>query len=87
MINLQLERFRCPQDGSPLALADEGVLARLNQAIEAGNLQNGAGQSLTAPICAGLIRAEADLLYPIVDKIPVLLAGEAISLDQLSYSE
>ncbi len=87
MTHLSLERFRCPQNGSPLALADEGVLARVNQAIEAGNLQNGAGQSLTTPISAGLLRAQADLLYPIVDKIPVLLAGEAISLDQLSHSE
>ena len=86
MLHLNLERFRCPQDGSPLALADAAVLAQLNQAIEAGNLQNGAGQSLTVPISAGLLRAQADLLYPIVDKIPVLLAGEAISLDQLPHS-
>ena len=87
MPHLSLERFRCPQNGSPLSLADDSVLASVNQAIEAGNMQNGAGQLLTTPISAGLLRGQADLLYPIIDKIPVLLAGEAISLDQLPHSE
>lgn len=62
-----LEILRCPATRQPLAMAPAEVLARVN-----------AGRS--EPILAGLVRADGKMLYPIRDRIPVLLVDEAISL-------
>ncbi|MGD0901195.1 MAG: Trm112 family protein [Thermoguttaceae bacterium] len=78
-----LETLVCPQDRTPLRLADAQLMARLNRAIGAGRITNAAGRCVEDSIEGGLIRRACDLLYPIVDDIPVLLAEEAISLDQL----
>lgn len=73
----------CPQDHTPLAMADSRLLAKMNRAIAAGRVANCAGQSVTQPITAGLVRSDKTLLYPIVDDIPVLLVDEAIALNQI----
>ena len=78
-----LDVLVCPKDRVPLALADEQLVAKVNRAIEAGRIKNLAGQSVGEPIQGGLVRDDATLLYPIVDDIPVLLADEAIPLEQL----
>lgn len=73
----------CPTDHSPLSIAGEQLIARLNRAIAAGGVKNQAGRPVERPIEGGLLRADETLLYPIVDDIPVLLPDEAISLAQL----
>ncbi|MEN6451244.1 MAG: hypothetical protein ABFC96_12195 [Thermoguttaceae bacterium] len=73
----------CPQDRTPLAIADEQLLARLNRAVAAGGVKNQAGRLVERSLDAGLVRADKTLLYPIVDDIPILLADEAIPLEQL----
>jgi uncharacterized protein YbaR (Trm112 family) len=78
-----LETLVCPQDHTPLRLADTQFMARLNRAIAGGRITNAAGRCVEDSIEGGLIRQDFTLLYPIVDDIPVLLAEEAISLDQL----
>ena len=78
-----LAMLRCPNDRSTLRLADTALVARLNVAIAANRLQNQAGAPVERPIDGGLIRAAGDLLYPIVDQIPVMLYDEAIPLAQL----
>ncbi len=84
MIDLQLlEILRCPQDHSELLLADAPLIARVNKQINAGTLVTVGGQPLKKPIDGGLVRAAGDLMYPIVGGIPVMLADEAINLDQL----
>jgi uncharacterized protein YbaR (Trm112 family) len=84
MIDRQfLETLVCPQDHTPLCLADAQFMAKLNRAIAAGRITNAAGHGVEDSIDGGLIRQACDLLYPIVDDIPVLLADEAIRLDQL----
>ncbi len=81
-----LDLLVCPVDRTPLRLADDALVARLNEAIQAGRVRNRIGQPVEKPIEGGLVRADNTLLYPIVDEIPVLLADEAILLDQLDPS-
>jgi len=78
-----LEILVCPEDRTPLRLADDRLLARLNKAIVAGQVENRAGQPVEKPLKCALVRQDDTLLYPVVDDIPVLLVDEAISLDQL----
>ena len=63
------------------------VLKQVNNAIRAGWLVNRGGRRIEVLIDGGLIRAEGDLLYPIIDDIPVLLRDEAISMNELGSSE
>jgi uncharacterized protein YbaR (Trm112 family) len=78
--------LRCPVDHSVLSEADANLVARLNAAIRAKRLRNHGGQLVETAIEGGLIRAGGDLLYPIVDQIPVMLHDDAIPLDQLNVA-
>lgn len=81
-----LDLLVCPLDRTPLRLADDVLIGRLNEAIRAGRVRNRIGQPVEQPVEGGLVRADNALLYPIIDEIPVLLADEAIPLDQLAPS-
>jgi uncharacterized protein YbaR (Trm112 family) len=84
MIQEELRKIVCcPEDHSALTPANDALVAQLNAAIRAGRLRNEAGRTVEQTIDGGLVRAAGDLLYPIVDQIPVLLKDEAIRLDQL----
>jgi uncharacterized protein YbaR (Trm112 family) len=84
MINKELLPILvCPTDQTPLRIATDQLLARLNRAIAAGRVKNQAGRSVEQPLAGGLVRADNTLLYPIVDDIPVLLLDEAIPLAQI----
>ncbi len=78
-----LEILRCPQSRTRLHSADAELVARLNRAISAGQLVNVAGERVGSSLDGGLIREAGDLLYPIVDQIPVLLPDEAIDITKL----
>ena len=78
--NLPVELLVCPQDHTPLHLADAALIERLNQSIARGELKNTAGQTIARPLVGGLLRADGRLLYPIVDEIPILLPDEAIGV-------
>ncbi|HKI98130.1 MAG TPA: Trm112 family protein [bacterium] len=81
MIDEQLlEILACPEDKSPVRLAEAELVARINAAIAAGRLQNRGGVPVTEPIDGGLVRADGKWLYPIRDDIPVMLIDEAIAL-------
>ena len=79
-----LQILVCPKDHTPLSVADAELLARLNRAIAAGEVKNQGGRAVEEPLQGGLLRQDRALLYPILDEIPVLLADEAIALDQLA---
>ncbi|HTQ40911.1 MAG TPA: hypothetical protein VMJ32_17980 [Pirellulales bacterium] len=70
--------LRCPDDHSKLSAASTGLVVRLNEAIAAGQLKNRGGQQVERQLDGALIRADGQLLYPIIDQIPVLLVDEAI---------
>ena len=84
MIDRQLlEILVCPQDYTPLAVADEELVAELNRAIAAGQIKNQGGQLVRKTLQGGLVRQDKTLLYPIIDDIPVLMADEGIPLNQI----
>jgi uncharacterized protein YbaR (Trm112 family) len=74
----------CPDDRSALVPANESIVAEINQAICRGKLRNRANEVVKYVLDGGLIKANAELLYPIVDGIPVLVREEAIPLAQLA---
>ncbi len=71
----------CPENRTPLRLADEALVDRLNRAVAAGTLKNRVGQPVQSPLEGGLVREDGALFYPIINGIPVLLIDEAIPLD------
>ena len=78
--------LRCPENRSALAVIDDAMLHDINAAIRARRLVNRSGRRVEQPIDGGLMRAEGDLLYPIVDQIPVLLRDEAILVNRLHWN-
>jgi uncharacterized protein YbaR (Trm112 family) len=80
--NELLATLRCPENGSPLAPADGELIARLKALVAARQLRNRAGRTVEGPLDGGLVRAGGDVLYPIIDQIPVLLRDEAILLER-----
>lgn len=74
----------CPEDKTPVALVDEAVIARTNEAIRNGTLKNRAGETIEEEIDGGLLREDSAYMYPIRDDIPIMLIDEAIPYDQIS---
>ena len=79
-----LEILVCPENHTRLQLAEEPLVAKLNEAIAAGGVTNCGGETVAEPIDGGLVRDDGTLLYPIRDDIPVMLVDEAIPLEGLA---
>ena len=78
-----LNILRCPVTHKGLSQAKSDLLGRVNQAIEAGDLSNRDGSRVTESLDEALVTDDGKLLYPVDNGIPVLLEGEAISLEGL----
>ncbi len=70
----------CPESHQPLQLADASLVQTLNKQIAAGSLKNRAGHALKEPLDGALIREDRKVIYPIVNKLPILLVEEGILL-------
>lgn len=78
-----LDILACPETKEPVSLADETLIAKINAAIEAGTLQNRAGEAIKEKIDGGLVREDKKYLYPIRDDIPIMLIDEGIPLEDV----
>lgn len=74
----------CPENKTPVALADDALMAKANTAIQAGTLKNRAGALISEKADGGLVREDGAYLYLIRDDIPIMLIDEAVPLDQLA---
>ena len=73
----------CPENKTPVSLADDSLVEKVNAAIESGGLKNRAGEKVEGRIDGGLVREDKVYLYPIRDDIPIMLIDEAIPLEQV----
>ena len=78
-----LEILACPEDKTPVTLAEDEVVKKANAAIEARTLKNRAGTVVEGKIEGGLVREDGAYMYPIRDDIPIMLIDEGIPMDQL----
>jgi|SRR5215831_7385020 len=75
-----LEILACPETKEPVALADEALVARLNDRIAKGELKNRGGEKVADRIEAALVRHDGKVAYPVRDGIPIMLVEEGIAL-------
>ena len=73
----------CPDTKQEVSLADESLIAKLNEAVSRGQLKNKASKPIGEPLDGGLIRSDRKILYPIREDIPVMLIEEGIPLEGL----
>ena len=79
-----LEILRCPENRTPLSVADADLVAKLNAAIAAKSLKNKGGEVVAEPVDGALVREDRQVAYAIREDIPVMLVEEGIPLDQLA---
>jgi len=78
-----LEILCCPVSHKGLVRAGADQLRRINAAIAEGRLANDSGVVLAEALGEALVTDDGKRMYPVDDGIPVLLAGESVTLDQL----
>ena len=72
--------LRCPLTLSTLEIADDELVASLNEQIAAGRLLNRGGGAIDRAMDGGLVDENRTVLYPVHDEIPCLLVDEANAL-------
>jgi uncharacterized protein len=75
-----LEILACPETHQTLREADEALVGAVNAKIALGAVVNVGGTTVGEVIEGGLVRSDGRILYPIRDRIPVLLIDEGIPL-------
>ena len=75
----------CPEDRSALTQAEDSLIREINTVIRGGLLRNRGGQVVEHRLDGGLLRTKGDVIYPIIEGIPVLVRDEAIPLAQLGH--
>ena len=76
--------LRCPVSHKGLSVLKKDKLALVNAAIDAGELVNNEGSSLSESLAEALITDDGKRIYPVNDGIPVLLENESISTEQIA---
>jgi uncharacterized protein len=75
-----LQILRCPETHQPVSEADATLVADVNSRIVHGALKNRGGKPVIEKLDGGLLRQDRKVLYPIRNRIPILLIEEAIPL-------
>lgn len=70
----------CPETHQPVSEADVALVSKLNDSVTAGTLKNRAGKLVSDKLDGALVRSDRAVAYPIRNRIPIMLAEEAISL-------
>jgi uncharacterized protein YbaR (Trm112 family) len=78
-----LSILRCPVTHKGLSLAKRATLQSVNAAIAAGELSSCDGRVLDEALSEALVTDDGKVLYRVANGIPVLLANEAVNLEQL----
>ena len=76
--------LRCPVTHKGLSVLKKDKLQQINAAIDEGSVVNHEGIRLAEPLAEALVTDDGKRVYPVSDGIPVLLEGEAISMEQLA---
>ncbi len=79
-----LDILACPENKTPVKLADQPLIDTINRAIAKGEVKNRGGQKIAQPIDGGLVREDHVFLYPIQDAIPIMLIDEAIPIEKFA---
>ena len=79
-----LDILACPENKTPVKLADQPLIDTINSAIAKGEVKNRGGQKIEQPIEGGLVREDHVFLYPIQDAIPIMLIDEAIPIEKFA---
>lgn len=75
-----LQMLACPETHQTLEEASPAVLKALNARIARGEVKTRGGRLVETPVQAGLVRKDGRMLYPIQDRIPILLVDESLPL-------
>jgi uncharacterized protein YbaR (Trm112 family) len=75
-----LQMLRCPVTQSPLTVASEQQVASLNQKIQANEIVNQLGQTVTLSVQSLLISADGKIGCAVRSGIIQMIADEAISI-------
>ena len=78
-----LDILACPEDKTPVSLAEQSLVDKINKKIEAGEVKNRGGETVETQMDGGLVREDGAYLYRIEDGIPIMLIDEAIALEGL----
>ncbi len=78
-----VEILACPESRQAVRLAGAELLDRLNRLIEEGRIRNRGGARVEKRLEEALVREDGQVLYPVVEDIPVMLVDEGILLDAL----
>ena len=78
-----LDILACPENKTPVSMADQTLVEEINRRIEKGELKNRGGSQVEKKIDGGLVREDGAFLYRIEDGIPIMLIEEAIPLGEI----
>ena len=81
--NELLSILKCPVTGSPLQLAEDQLVSKVNSAIDEERARSRLEQKVQEQVEGGLTTDEQTWMYPIRDGIPTLVLEEAIDLNSI----
>jgi len=70
----------CPETHQPVSEAEAALVSDLNNGIASGSVKNRAGKAVSEKLDGGLLRQDRQVLFPIRNRIPIMLIEEAIPL-------